>query len=251
MGEPIRVKCPSCNKTLKAPSTARGRKVECSGCGTNFKIAGAAIVKAVKPKKSGPIVPSAARPAPKPTPRPRPTRSKPARKPRKVDDVEVLDNVEMVDDIEVIDDIEVMDSPRRKRRSNTNKPKKKRRSPGVVEDFEVIDDFDDLDVVDDDWGDDDLAGVGSHGPAVRRPPRKKKKKSSRAYGSGNEPPRSNYSSGGDGLPVFPIIGGLCFIFGAVDLVAYHLADTDITGVSWSPYVAFILGSILMRLGGDE
>ncbi len=48
------------------------------------------------------------------------------------------------------------------------------------------------------------------------------------------------------------LGGLCVVFGIVDIVSSYVW-VDLTGVMWSPYVAFIVGAILFKLGssGEE
>lgn len=48
-----------------------------------------------------------------------------------------------------------------------------------------------------------------------------------------------------------IIGALIFIFGVADLYLFYFQDVDLTGVSWSPYAAFILGSVVWNLGNKD
>lgn len=43
------------------------------------------------------------------------------------------------------------------------------------------------------------------------------------------------------------LGRLCYLFAIVDLGFFFLADTDITGVWWSPPAALLLGSFLIWL----
>ena len=51
--------------------------------------------------------------------------------------------------------------------------------------------------------------------------------------------------------MFKLLGLLCYGFAIVDLGTYYLGIMDITGVSWSPIAAGVLGSVLMSIGGDE
>ncbi len=46
------------------------------------------------------------------------------------------------------------------------------------------------------------------------------------------------------------IGYLCYLFALVDFIAYW-CGYDITGVSWSPFAAVILGTILCKIGGED
>ena len=55
------------------------------------------------------------------------------------------------------------------------------------------------------------------------------------------------SSSGGGL-IFKLAGGLLILFGIVDFVLYQFFNFDVTGVSWSPVAAGIVGSIIMRMG---
>lgn len=139
MSGTIRVQCPKCGKVLKAPPEAQGRRVECSGCSANFRIAGGSAKPRTKPaapatsSRRSPAAPPAEKPA-KPQRRPEPQRKAPSRKPAEpevldlddvdviddgpknlFDDIDVLDDVEVVDDIVELDDIEVIDEPRRSR----------------------------------------------------------------------------------------------------------------------------------------
>ncbi len=52
------------------------------------------------------------------------------------------------------------------------------------------------------------------------------------------------------MSVFKILGFLCIVFGVVDFAGMYLGY-DLTGVSWSPIVAGVLGGILLNMGGDE
>lgn len=47
-----------------------------------------------------------------------------------------------------------------------------------------------------------------------------------------------------------VLGGLCFAFALIDFAGMFFGY-DLTGVSWSPVVAGLVGSFLMRLGEDE
>ena len=53
------------------------------------------------------------------------------------------------------------------------------------------------------------------------------------------------------MGIFQILGGLCVLFGVVDIVTPWVSEYDITGVSWSPYVAFVLGAIMYKMGGGS
>jgi hypothetical protein len=55
------------------------------------------------------------------------------------------------------------------------------------------------------------------------------------------------SSSGGGL-IFKLAGGLLILFGIIDFVLYQFFNFDVTGVSWSPVAAGIVGSIIMRMG---
>lgn len=48
-----------------------------------------------------------------------------------------------------------------------------------------------------------------------------------------------------------ILSYLCYIFAVLDFGLFYLFDIDITGVSWSPYVAGIVGAGLGWLGGER
>ena len=227
VSEVFRVRCPSCDKALKVPAAARGRKVECSGCGTNFKISSKLNPTA---KKKAPK-PQAARPAARQSPRRpnapaagRPKKPKP-RSPDFVndsfldidDDIEFIDDdIEVLDDVDVIDDVEVLDEPRRKpsrkpaRKSSKASAKPNRRSRSdVVEDFEVVEDYDD-DFL-------DLPDGYEDGPSVPKPPKKKKRKRTSA-----PPPRDDCD---DEAGIGSVIGGLlCMIAGAA--IVYFGVTTD-------------------------
>ena len=51
------------------------------------------------------------------------------------------------------------------------------------------------------------------------------------------------------MVIFKILGGLCFLFGIVDIVSSYVW-VDLTGVVWSPWVAFIVGAILFKIGSS-
>ena len=48
--------------------------------------------------------------------------------------------------------------------------------------------------------------------------------------------------------IFKIIGGGLILFGVIDLVAYYLLNTDITGLWWFPIAALFIGSVIMGMG---
>jgi hypothetical protein len=48
--------------------------------------------------------------------------------------------------------------------------------------------------------------------------------------------------------MFKLLGALCIGFAIVDLGTYYLGIADLTGVSWSPIAAGVVGSILLRMG---
>lgn len=48
-----------------------------------------------------------------------------------------------------------------------------------------------------------------------------------------------------------ILSYICYIFAVIDFGLFYLIDIDITGVSWSPYVAGLVGAGLGWLGGDR
>jgi hypothetical protein len=45
-----------------------------------------------------------------------------------------------------------------------------------------------------------------------------------------------------------MLGYACYAFAVVDLVTYWVGIADITGVSWSPIAAFVVGSVLVKTG---
>ena len=51
--------------------------------------------------------------------------------------------------------------------------------------------------------------------------------------------------------VLKVIGALVVIFGIVDLILCNGFGIDITGVSWSAWVAMAIGGALYKWGGDE
>ncbi len=48
--------------------------------------------------------------------------------------------------------------------------------------------------------------------------------------------------------MFIMFGYLCYAFGIADVALYVLDIADLTGVVWSPIVAFVVGSMLMKMG---
>jgi len=54
-----------------------------------------------------------------------------------------------------------------------------------------------------------------------------------------------------GVPVLVYLGYACYAFAIADLGLYLLDIADLTGVSWSPIAASILGSILVKIGRGE
>jgi hypothetical protein len=199
------------------PAAARGRKVECSGCGTDFRIS--SRLSPIAKKK--PAKPQAARPATRTSPQ-RPGPPIPAT-PKKSkdrspdffnddfqdldDDGERLDDVEVLDDIEVIDDIELLDEPRRTPAGKSKKPLAKRGRTSrsdVVEDFEVVEDYDD-DFL-------DLPDGYEDGPSVPKPPKKKK----RSKTSASARQRDSHEDEGGGIG--SVIGGLLCMIAGVAIV---------------------------------
>ena len=55
-------------------------------------------------------------------------------------------------------------------------------------------------------------------------------------------------SSSGGRLIFKLVGGLLILFGITDFVLYQFFDFDVTGVTWSPVAAGIVGSIVMRMG---
>lgn len=51
--------------------------------------------------------------------------------------------------------------------------------------------------------------------------------------------------------MFQMLGYACYAFAVVDLGTYYLGIADITGVSWSPIAAAVLGSVLVKMDGGE
>lgn len=49
------------------------------------------------------------------------------------------------------------------------------------------------------------------------------------------------------MKALKVIGWIIVIFGILDFALYHLADVDLTGVSWSPYIAGVLGWGLIEI----
>lgn len=41
------------------------------------------------------------------------------------------------------------------------------------------------------------------------------------------------------------LGYLCYAFGVADLLLYWVMGIDLTGVQWSPLVAFLVGSAVL------
>ena len=50
------------------------------------------------------------------------------------------------------------------------------------------------------------------------------------------------------MAIFSILGFLCIGFGVIDFAGMFFGY-DLTGVSWSPIVAGVVGSALMSIGG--
>lgn len=53
------------------------------------------------------------------------------------------------------------------------------------------------------------------------------------------------------MAIMKIIGGLCYAFAAADFGLAFFGVIDLTGVSWSPIVAIILGAIFFKMGGGS
>lgn len=51
--------------------------------------------------------------------------------------------------------------------------------------------------------------------------------------------------------MWKILSVLCYIFGVADLFLFYAFDVDLTGLSWSPIIAFILGSVFGAIGKDD
>ena len=49
------------------------------------------------------------------------------------------------------------------------------------------------------------------------------------------------------MKALKVIGWILVIFGILDFALYYLADVDLTGVSWSPYIASVLGWGLIEI----
>jgi DNA-directed RNA polymerase subunit RPC12/RpoP len=67
MADTITVTCPECEKAMKAPADAQGKKVRCKACGHTFVIKGGKKDKPAADKPPGKA--AAAKPAPKPAPK--------------------------------------------------------------------------------------------------------------------------------------------------------------------------------------
>lgn len=184
MSGTIRVKCPSCSKSLKAPASVRGRRVECSTCGTTFKVSARTEA-----------APGASPPAP--------------RKPVSAAGLGVAAaaSVMGVDDVEVVEDFDEIPASGPPKRKPPAKP-----AP-PVDDFEAIDDFDSFDDGFDDFGHANSGGDGYHdefldlpdgyedGPTIRRPKSKKKKRrEDSSYTSVYDEQRDRHSSRNNSEP---------------------------------------------------
>ena len=51
--------------------------------------------------------------------------------------------------------------------------------------------------------------------------------------------------------MFRMLGYCCYAFAVVDLGTYYLGIADLTGVGWSPIAAAVLGSVLVKMNGEE
>lgn len=49
--------------------------------------------------------------------------------------------------------------------------------------------------------------------------------------------------------MFRMLGYCCYAFAVVDLGTYYLGIADLTGVSWSPIAAAVVGSVLVQMDG--
>jgi len=47
--------------------------------------------------------------------------------------------------------------------------------------------------------------------------------------------------------MFRMLGYCCYAFAVVDLGTYYLGIADLTGVSWSPIAAAVVGSVLVQM----
>ena len=51
--------------------------------------------------------------------------------------------------------------------------------------------------------------------------------------------------------MFRMLGYCCYAFAVVDLGTYYLGIANITGMSWSPVAAAVLGSVLVKMDGKQ
>lgn len=217
VSEVFRVKCPSCSKVLKVPAAARGRNVECSGCGTGFKISSKRNASSKKKvSKQQPARPAVRQSPRKPTAPAASTPKQSKRADRSFANAgsSGVDDVEVIDDLEVLDDIEVLDEPRQKPARNPKKASAKRSRKSrsnVVEDFEVIEDYDDFL---------DLPDGYEDGEAVAKPPKRKRKGTS----ARSARPRRDDQAEEAGIGTV-IVGVLCMIAGAGIVYLAFTAET--------------------------
>ena len=47
------------------------------------------------------------------------------------------------------------------------------------------------------------------------------------------------------------LGYLCIGFGILDFGLFYLCDVDLTGVFWSPYVASLIGGVLVNIANKN
>ena len=47
------------------------------------------------------------------------------------------------------------------------------------------------------------------------------------------------------------LGYLCIGFGILDFGLFYMCDVDLTGVSWSPYVASLIGGVLVSIANKN
>ncbi|MBN9521942.1 hypothetical protein J0H58_26070 [bacterium] len=110
MPDTLDVKCPTCGKTLKVPSTLVGKKVKCKGCDTAFAVTAPAAKPAAKSVGAALAAgaKAGAKPAAKPAPPPEPEKPK---SPFLDDDEDEVDEQGRVKAMEVIRDSDVPRCP--------------------------------------------------------------------------------------------------------------------------------------------
>lgn len=202
MADVIKVKCSKCGQVLKAPESARGRKVTCSGCGHAFKIAQKKGVSRGTAPTSGQTGSTA-----------RTRRSSSAKTVGKTVATGAV--------VTSFDEVEVVDSPTA---SATRQAKKARPKPpprpknDVVDDFDEVDDFG-YDDYDEDYGSHDDRGPSRPRRSSGRTPGRKKR--------GSRGRASDTSQGG--FFDSTVLGGLLSILGGIALCVLGFFGIDRRG----------------------